>query len=58
MRPGKSSQKRTPEKKSAVPYKNMTENRSARPKSARPVQNLSGRPDSLRKQNCQQKRWP
>ena len=40
MRPGKSSQKRTPEKKSAVPYKNMTENRSARPKSARPVQTM------------------
>ena len=40
MRSGKSSQKRTPEKKSAVPYKNMTENRSARPKSARPVQTM------------------
>lgn len=40
MRLGKSSQKRTPEKKSAVPYKNMTENRSARPKSARPVQTM------------------
>ena len=40
MRPGKSSQKRTPEKKSAVPYKNMTENRSARQKSAGPVQTM------------------
>lgn len=41
MRPGKKpSTRRTPEKKSAVPYKNMTENKSARPKSARPVQTM------------------
>lgn len=37
MRPGRSSMQRTPEKKSAVPYKNMTETKNIRTKSARQV---------------------
>lgn len=38
MRLGKSSPQRSLERKSAVPYKNMTETKSARPRSASPVQ--------------------
>ena len=37
MRLGKSSPQKTPEKKSATPYKNMSGNRNIRKESARPV---------------------
>ena len=40
MRKGKASSSISSGKKSAVPYKNMTENRNTRPKSARPVQTV------------------